>query len=153
MTGPMLRMDIRGHDGLALKDVWEAGPRNYLGLQVAGFPNLFTITGPQSPSVLSNMPVSIEQHVEWITDCIDSMRMTGKTVIEATPQAQERWVAHVNEIVSGTLMTSANSWYMSANIAGKPRAFLPYLDPEGVGGYRKRCDEIAAKGNEGFALA
>ena len=93
---------------------------------------------------------SIEQHVEWVTDCIDSMRKTGKTVIEAKPEAQDQWVAHVNEVVSATLMTKANSWYMSANIAGKPRAFLPYLGPEGVGGYRRKCDEIAAKGYEGF---
>ena len=99
------------------------------------------------------MPVSIEQHVEWITDCIDNMRKTGKTTIEATPEAQDQWVAHVNEIVNATLMTGANSWYMSANIAGKPRAFLPYLGPEGVGGYRKKCDEVAAKGYEGFELA
>ena len=99
------------------------------------------------------MPVSIEQHVEWVTDCIEAMRKTGKTTIEATPSAQDQWVAHVNEIVNATLMTSANSWYMSANIPGKPRAFLPYLGPEGVGGYRRKCDEIAAKGYEGFELA
>jgi hypothetical protein len=102
--------------------------------------------------VLSNMPVSIEQHVEWITDCIEAMRRTGKTTIEATPSAQDQWVAHVNKVVSATLMTSANSWYMGANIPGKPRAFLPYLGPEGVGGYRKKCDEVAAKGYEGFEL-
>ncbi len=153
MTGPLKALNLKGRGGRTLDQVWADGPHTYLGVSVAGFPNLFTITGPQSPSVLSNMPVSIEQHVEWITDCIDGMRITGKTVIEATPEAQAQWVAHVNEIVGGTLMTSANSWYMSANIAGKPRAFLPYLDPEGVGGYRKRCDEIAAKGYEGFALA
>jgi cyclohexanone monooxygenase len=117
-----------------------------------GFPNLFTITGPQSPSVLSNMPVSIEQHVEWIADCIDYMRRAGKTTIEATVKAQEEWVAHVNEIVNMTLYPRTNSWYMSANIAGKPRTFLPYLNPEGVGGYRKRCAEVAANGYEGFAL-
>ena len=98
------------------------------------------------------MPVSIEQHVEWIADCIDHMRKRGNTIIEATPEAQERWVAHVNEIAGMTLMPRANSWYMSANIAGKPRAFLPYLDPEGVAGYRKRCDEIAVNGYEGFSL-
>src|SRR5262249_41178027 len=122
----------------------------YLGISIAGFPNLFTITGPQSPSVLSNMPVSIEQHVQWITECIDNMPRTGKTTIEAPPQAQDQWVAHVNEIVNQTLMTGANSWYMSANIPGKPRAFLPY---EGVGGYRKKCDEVSANDYEGFALA
>jgi cyclohexanone monooxygenase len=99
------------------------------------------------------MPVSIEQHVEWVTDCIDNMRKTGKTTIEPTPQAQDQWVSHVNEIVNATLMTDTNSWYMSANIPGKPRAFLPYLGPEGVGGYRKKCDEVAANGYEGFALA
>ena len=153
MTGPLKALNLKGRDGRTLDDVWADGPHTYLGVSVAGFPNLFTITGPQSPSVLSNMPVSIEQHVEWITDCIDAMRRAGKTTIEATPEAQEQWVAHVNEVVSGTLMTGANSWYMSANIPGKPRAFLPYLGPEGVGGYRKKCDEVAAKGYEGFALA
>jgi hypothetical protein len=111
------------------------------------------ITGPQSPSVLSNMPVSIEQHVEWITDCIDHMRRNKLSTIEATPQAQQQWVAHVAEIVNTTLMPTANSWYMGANIAGKPRQFMPYLGPEGVGGYRKKCDEVAAKGYEGFALS
>jgi cyclohexanone monooxygenase len=99
------------------------------------------------------MPVSIEQHVEWITDCIHTIRKTGRTTIEATPQAQEQWVAHVNEVVNMTLFPGANSWYMGANIAGKPRAFLPYLSMDGVGGYRKKCDEVAAKGYEGFALS
>jgi len=153
MTGPLKALNLKGRGGRTLDQEWADGPHTYLGISVVGFPNLFTITGPQSPSVLSNMPVSIEQHVEWITDCIDAMRSAGKTTIEATPRAQDEWVAHVNETIAGTLMTSANSWYMGANIAGKPRAFLPYLDPEGVGGYRKRCDEIAAKGYEGFALA
>jgi cyclohexanone monooxygenase len=153
MTGPLKALNLKGRGGRTLDKEWADGPHSYLGISVAGFPNLFTITGPQSPSVLSNMPVSIEQHVDWVTDCIDSMNKAGKTVIEATPQAQEQWVAHVNEIVNMTLMTSANSWYMSANIPGKPRAFLPYLGPEGVGGYRKKCDEVAAKGYEGFQLA
>ena len=153
MTGPLKALNLRGRGGRTLDEQWADGPHTYLGISVAGFPNLFTITGPQSPSVLSNMPVSIEQHVEWVTDCIDAMRQAGKTVIEATPEAQEQWVAHVNEVVGATLMTEANSWYMSANIPGKARAFLPYLGPEGVGGYRKKCDEVAAKGYEGFALA
>jgi cyclohexanone monooxygenase len=153
MTGPLKALNLKGRGGRTLDEQWGDGPHTYLGISIAGFPNLFTITGPQSPSVLSNMPVSIEQHVEWVTDCIDSMRRTGKTTIEATPQAQQQWVAHVNEIVNTTLMTGANSWYMSANIPGKPRAFLPYLGPEGVGGYRKKCDEVAAKGYEGFVLA
>jgi len=153
MTGPLKALNLRGRGGRTLDEQWADGPHTYLGISVAGFPNLFTITGPQSPSVLSNMPVSIEQHVEWVTDCIDAMRQAGKTVIEATPEAQEHWVAHVNEVVGATLMTGANSWYMSANIPGKARAFLPYLGPEGVGGYRKKCDEVAAKGYEGFELA
>jgi cation diffusion facilitator CzcD-associated flavoprotein CzcO len=153
MTGPLKALNLKGRGDCTLDQQWADGPHTYLGISVAGFPNLFTITGPQSPSVLTNMPVAIEQHVEWISACIDTMRRTGKTVIEAKPQSQEQWVAHVNEVVGGTLMTSTNSWYMSANIAGKPRAFLPYLDPEGIGGYRRRCDEIAANGYEGFALA
>ena len=153
MTGPLKALNLKGRGGSTLDKVWADGPRSYLGISVAGFPNLFTITGPQSPSVLSNMPVSIEQHVEWVTDCIETMNKSGKTTIEATPQAQDQWVVHVNEIVNMTLMASANSWYMSANIPGKPKAFLPYLGMEGVGGYRKKCDEVAAKGYEGFALA
>jgi cyclohexanone monooxygenase len=152
LTGPLKALNLRGRGGRQLDHAWADGPHSYLGIAVAGFPNLFTITGPQSPSVLSNMPVSIEQHVEWVADCIDYMRKRGNTIIEATPEAQERWVAHVNEIAGMTLMPRANSWYMSANIAGKPRAFLPYLDPEGVAGYRKRCDEIAVNGYEGFSL-
>jgi cyclohexanone monooxygenase len=119
----------------------------------AGYPNLFMITGPQSPSVLSNMPVSIEQHVEWIAECIAHMRRNKLATIEATAPAQEAWGAHVAEVVSMTLMPSANSWYMGANIEGKPRRFLPYLGPEGVGGYRRKCAEVAEKGYEGFAFA
>jgi cation diffusion facilitator CzcD-associated flavoprotein CzcO len=152
MTGPLKALNLKGRGGRTLDEQWLDGPHSYLGIAVAGFPNLFTITGPQSPSVLTNMPVAIEQHVEWITGCIDAMRKTGKSLIEATPEAQDHWVTHVNEVVSQTLMTGANSWYMSANIPGKPRAFLPYLGPEGIGGYRRMCDEIAAKGYEGFAL-
>ncbi len=153
MTGPLKALNLKGRSGRTLDEEWRDGPHTYLGISVVGFPNLFTITGPQSPSVLTNMPVAIEQHVEWVTECIDSMRKTGRTVIEAKPEAQSQWVAHVNEVVGATLMTKANSWYMSANISGKPRAFLPYLGPEGVGGYRRQCDEIAAKGYEGFELA
>ncbi|WP_089721943.1 flavin-containing monooxygenase [Candidatus Entotheonella palauensis] len=153
MTGALKALNLKGRGGRTLDQEWSDGPHTYLGISVVGFPNLFTITGPQSPSVLTNMPVAIEQHVEWVADCIDHMRKTGKTSIEPTSQAQEEWVAHVNEVIGSTLFTSANSWYMSANIADKPRAFLPYLDPEGVGGYRKRCDAIAANGYEGFSLA
>ena len=153
MTGPLKALNLKGRGGVTLEQEWADGPHSYLGISVAKFPNLFTITGPQSPSVLTNMPVAIEQHVEWVTDCIAHMEKTGKTTIEATPDAQKEWVAHVNEVINMTLIPKSDSWYMSSNIDGKPRAFLPYLDPEGVGGYRKRCDEIAAKGYEGFALA
>ena len=153
MTGPLKAINPVGRGGRTLKQAWEDGPHSYLGIAIAGFPNLFMITGPQSPSVLSNMPVSIEQHVEWIADCIAEMRETGKTTIEAEPAAQDEWVAHVNDVVNMTLMPTANSWYMSANIEGKPKAFLPYLGPEGVGGYRRTCAEVAAKGYEGFARA
>ena len=153
LTGPLKALNLKGRRGATLDQEWAEGPRTYLGIQAVGFPNFFSLTGPQSPSVLTNMPVAIEQHVEWVTELIDYMRRNGKTVIEPTPEAQDQWVAHVNEVVNTTLMTSANSWYMSANIPGKPRAFLPYLDPEGMGGYRKKCAEVAAKGYEGFALA
>jgi cation diffusion facilitator CzcD-associated flavoprotein CzcO len=153
LTGPLKALNLKGRGGAALDKEWAEGPRTYLGIQVAGFPNFFSLTGPQSPSVLTNMPVAIEQHVEWVTDLIEHMRRNGKTVVEPVREAQDQWVSHVNEVVNMTLMTSANSWYMSANIPGKPRAFLPYLGPEGVGGYRKKCNEVAAKGYEGFALA
>lgn len=152
MTGPLLRMNIRGRDGLALKDVWEAGPRNYLGLQIAGFPNLFTITGPGSPSVLCNMPVAIEQHADWITDCIDHMRTNGLERIEARAEAVEKWVAEVNELAGRTLLPMAtHSWYLGANIPGKPRVFMPYAG--GMVRYRETCQNVAARGYEGFALS
>jgi cation diffusion facilitator CzcD-associated flavoprotein CzcO len=150
MTGTLLNIDIRGRGGCTLREEWADGPRAYLGLMIAGFPNLFAITGPGSPSVLSNMIVSIEQHVEWIADCLAYLRAHGRTTIEATPEAQEAWVAHVNEVGSATLYPRANSWYMGANIPGKPRIFMPYVG--GVGTYRQKCDEIAAQGYTGFAL-
>jgi len=152
LTGPLKNLGISGRGGQSLAQKWADGPQTYLGLAIAGFPNLFTITGPQSPSVLSNMPVSIEQHVEWISACIDHMRKNNLATIEATAEAETQWTAHVAAIVNTTLMPSANSWYMGANIAGKPRVFMPYLDPAGVGGYRQRCNDIAAKGYVGFAL-
>src|SRR5882724_5801050 len=153
LTGSLKQLGIKGRGGRALAQEWEEGPQTYLGLAIAGYPNLFTITGPQSPSVLSNVPVSIEQHVEWITECIAHMRRNKLATIEATPQAQDAWGTHVSEVVNGTLLPGANSWYMGANIAGKARRFLPYLGPEGVGGYRRKCAEVAEKGYEGFVFA
>lgn len=152
MTGPLKNLGIKGRGGRTLAQEWADGPQTYLGLAIVSYPNLFTITGPQSPSVLSNMPVSIEQHVEWITECIAHMRRNKLTTIEASPQAQDAWGAHVAEIVNSTLMPGTNSWYMGANIEGKPRRFMPYLGPEGVGGYRRKCAEVAEKGYEGFVF-
>jgi cyclohexanone monooxygenase len=150
MTGALLSIDIRGRAGQTLRQKWAEGPRTYLGLAVAGFPNLFAITGPGSPSVLSNMIVSIEQHVDWVADCLVYLREHDRTAIEATVAAEDTWVAHVNEVGHATLYPLANSWYMGANIPGKPRIFMPYIG--GVGTYRQICDEVAAKGYEGFAL-
>jgi cyclohexanone monooxygenase len=152
MTGALLKMDIRGRGGETLGEHWAAGPKTYLGLQVAGFPNLFTVTGPGSPSVLSNMIVSIEQHVEWIADCIDYLRQHQYRAIEADAAAEEQWVGHVNTVANGTMLTapSCNSWYLGANIPGKPRIFMPYVG--GVGNYRNHCAAIAKEGYKGFAL-
>ncbi len=150
MTGSVAKIEIRGRNGRTLNDKWAEGPRTYLGLMSAGFPNLFIITGPGSPSVLSNMLVSIEQHVDWIADCLSSMRKRGAETIEATRAAEDKWVDHVNEVAAATLYPQANSWYMGANIPGKPRIFMPYIG--GVGVYRKICDEVAAKGYEGFEM-
>jgi cation diffusion facilitator CzcD-associated flavoprotein CzcO len=151
MTGALAAIDIRGKGGVALKEKWGEGPRTYLGIAVAGFPNLFTITGPSSPSVLSNMMVSIEQHVEWITDCIAFLREQGVAEIDATAEAEDEWVAHVEEVGNYTLYPTADSWYMGSNVPGKPRVFMAYIG--GVGVYREKCDDVAAKGYEGFVLA
>ena len=151
MTGALLGIDIRGREGLRLADEWEAGPRTYLGLTMAGFPNLFAITGPGSPSVLTNMVVSIEQHIEWVADCIAHLRERGFACIEATRDAQDEWVDHVNETAHQTLYPLANSWYMGANVPGNPRVFTPYVGS--VGDYRRTCDAVAADGYRGFRLA
>jgi cyclohexanone monooxygenase len=150
MTGSVAKIDIRGRDGLTLNQKWAEGPKTYLGLMSVGFPNLFIITGPGSPSVLSNMIVSIEQHVEWIADCIGYMRNNSLATMEAKQDAEDRWVAHVNEVAHGTLYPQANSWYMGANIPGKPQIFMPYIG--GVGAYRQICNDVAAGGYEGFAV-
>ena len=150
LTGSLLAVDIKGAGGLSLREKWAHGPRNYLGLMVHGFPNLFTVTGPGSPSVLSNVVHSIEQHVDWLADCIAHMHAHGIDRIEPEQAAEDRWVDHVREVASSTLYPSAASWYMGANIPGKPRVFLPYIG--GTNTYRRLCDEVAAKGYEGFAL-
>ena len=152
MTGPLLRLGLHGRDGVPLSEAWQAGPRTYLGLQIAGFPNLFTITGPGSPSVLCNMPVAIEQHVEWITGCIAYMRERGLERIEPAPDAVEHWVSHVNDAANATLLPQAkHSWYLGANVPGKPRVFMPYAG--GMARYRETCAAVAAGGYRGFAVA
>ncbi|HJN93427.1 MAG TPA: NAD(P)/FAD-dependent oxidoreductase [Dehalococcoidia bacterium] len=152
MTGALLRIDIRGRGGETLREAWSAGPRTYLGLNVAGFPNLFTITGPGSPSVLANMIIGIEQHVNFITDCMTHMSELGRQTIEATPEAQESWVDHVNSVVEGTVFVDprCNSWYLGANVEGKTRVFMPL---PGYPQYVEKCEEVVAKGYEGFVLA
>lgn len=150
MTGSLLKIDIRGRGGQSLAQAWSAGPRTYLGLNVSGFPNLFTISGPGSPSVLTNMIISIEQHVEWIAACIRWMREQGKQTIEATPQAQENWVSHVNAVADQTLYPTCNSWYLGANVPGKTRVFMPLI---GFPPYVQTCERVAANGYEGFAVA
>ena len=151
MTGPLLGPTITGRQGVALRDAWAAGPRAYLGIAVSGFPNLFTITGPGSPSVLTNMIVSIEQHVDWVAACITSLRERDLHTIEATPDAESFWVDHVNEVASFTLYPTADSWYLGANVPGKPRVFMPYIG--GVAYYREVCADVAADDYRGFALA
>jgi len=150
MTGSVAKIDIRGRNGQTLNQKWAEGPKTYLGLMSSGFPNLFIITGPGSPSVLSNMIVSIEQHVDWITDCIAYMRGRDLDAMEAKQDAEDNWVTHVNEVAHTTLYPQANSWYMGANIPGKPQIFMPYIG--GVGAYRQICNDVAAKGYEGFAM-
>ena len=148
MTGAIVAVDIQGRDGVSLKDTWAGGPLTYLGLATVGFPNLFLITGPGSPSVLSNMAVSIEQHVGWVGNCISHMRDAGLNVVEPTPLAQAAWVQHVNDYADITLFPRANSWYMGANVPGKPKVFLPYIG--GVDRYRQTCDEVVQREYLGF---
>lgn len=151
MTGALLSMDIRGIDDQPLTEKWHAGPRSYLGLGIHGFPNLFTVTGPGSPSVLSNMLVSIEQHVDWIVGCFEHLRSEGKTLFEAELPAEDQWVDHVNEIANATLFPEGGSWYLGANVVGKPRVFMPYA--AGVGAYREICDDVAANNYRGFQVS
>jgi cation diffusion facilitator CzcD-associated flavoprotein CzcO len=150
MTGTLLRMDIRGRDEVSLRQAWAEGPKTYLGLAVAGFPNLFLITGPGSPSVLTNMVTSIEHHVEWISGCLAHLRTEGCDVIEAGAEAAEEWVAYVNAVAGMTLYTTCNSWYLGANVPGKPRVFMPLF---GFAPYVDTCASVAADGYRGFHLA
>ena len=150
MTGTYFKMDIRGRNGLSLKEKWSEGPKTYLGLQTVGFPNMFMITGPGSPSVLSNMPMSIEQHIDWIADFLQYMRRGEINNVEADENAETAWVAHVNEVAEPTMYMLADSWYLGANIPGKPRVFMPYVG--GLGNYRRKCNEVADNGYEGFIL-
>ena len=150
MTGALLDIDLQGTGGARLKDKWADGPRTYLGLMIAGFPNLFMITGPQSPSVKMQMILGCEQHTDWIVDCLQHMETNGIARIEADPAAEDRWVQHNNEVADATLYPLANSWYMGANIPGKPRIFMPYVG--GFDRYKRICDDIAAKGYEGCIL-
>ena len=151
MTGALLGMDIQGRAGQKLADKWRAGPRSYLGIGVEGFPNLLTITGPGSPSVLSNMLVSIEQHVDWMVACLEHMREKGLSTVEPDPAAEDQWVDHVNEVANATLFPQGGSWYLGANVSGKPRVFMPYA--AGVGAYREVCDDVTADDYRGFSFA
>jgi cyclohexanone monooxygenase len=152
VTGPLLAMNVAGKNGLRLKDAWADGPHTYLGLMVAGFPNFFTITGPSSPGVLANVIFSIDQHVNWIADCLEHMRRTGATEIDATPQAQEEWQAHASETYAKALrMKDEKNWYLGTNVPGKPRAVLVYQG--GLGHYRNICAELAADNYRGFTLS
>jgi cyclohexanone monooxygenase len=151
MTGALREIDVRGARGEKLADKWAAGPRTYLGLMVAGFPNMFVITGPGSPGVKSQMILAIEQHTDWIVACLENLRAQGFARIEATEESETQWVEHVNEVADSTLYPLANSWYVGANIPGKPRVFMPYVG--GVHTYTRKCSEVARKGYEGFALS
>ncbi|HEX3712039.1 MAG TPA: NAD(P)/FAD-dependent oxidoreductase [Trebonia sp.] len=150
LTGALFAIDIRGADGQPLRDAWSAGARAYLGVAAAGFPNMFLITGPGSPAVFSNVVLSIEQHVEWVRRCIVWLREHGYATIEPRTAAQDEWMSHVTEVANGTLFPKADSWYVGANIPGKPRVFTSYVG--GCGPYRAKCDAVAAAGYEGFAL-
>lgn len=149
MTGALLKIDIRGRKGLELRSKWAEGPKNYLGISVHGFPNLFMIAGPGSPSVLSNLVPSIEQHVNWISDCLAYLKKSQLTCIEGDQKAESEWVSHVNDVANQTLYHKCNSWYLGANIPGKSRIFMPYI---GVPAYKKKCDDVAAKNYEGFTI-
>lgn len=150
LTGAVLNIAIRGRKGQELSKKWAHGPRTYLGLMTNGFPNMFIITGAGSPSVLVNMIVGIEHHVEWISECLEHLRRLGRDTIEPTKEAEDGWVAHVNEAAGRTLFPKANSWFLGANIPGKPRVFMPYVAKIGI--YRGECQAVADDGYIGFTL-
>jgi cation diffusion facilitator CzcD-associated flavoprotein CzcO len=150
MTGTLMRLDLKGRGGLNIQQKWRAGPLNYLGLTIAGFPNLFNIAGPGSSSAFTNVIVSIEHHVDWIAGCIEHLDANGLSTIDATESAEADWVAHVNKVAAGTVFLSCNSWYLGANIPGKPRMFMPLL---GYPAYAERCAQVAGEGYQGFVLA
>ena len=148
MTGALMRIDIKGRGDNRLRDKWSEGPKAYLGLAMAGYPNLFTVTGPGSPSVFTNMLPSIEQHVDWICDCIGYMNARDYTCVEAEVDAEEDWTDHVREVSDFALKTATDSWYLGANIEGKPRVFMPYLG--GLPEYIRKCEQVVTDGYEGF---
>ena len=150
VTGALERIDVRGRGGVTLKEKWAAGPRTYLGLATAGFPNMFMVTGPQSPSVFTNMAASIEQHVEWIADCIAYLRKEGVAEVEAAEEAEAAWVAHASEEAEQKLYMHTNSWYMGSNVPGKPRVLLGYVG--GFDNYTAKCNDVAACCYQGFVL-
>jgi len=150
MTGALTRLDLRGRDGLRIADKWRAGPLNYLGLAIAGFPNLFNVTGPGSTLAFTNATVAIEHHVDWIADCIRYLDAHGHATIEASEQAEAAWVAMVNKAATRTVFLSCNSWYLGANIPGKPRVFMPLAS--GFARYAEKCAQVASEGYEGFVL-
>jgi cyclohexanone monooxygenase len=151
MTGALLRPDIRGRKGISLRERWAEGPTTYLGVAVSGFPNMFIVAGPGSPSVLTNVIGSIEQHADWLGDLIAHARARGSRVVEAEPDAERRWVEHVNEAAAATLYPKANSWYLGDNVPGKPRVFMPYVG--GVRGYRRTCERVAQDDYAGFVMS
>ena len=152
-TGALTKVDIRGRDGLLLRDAWaQDGVRTTMGLQVHGYPNLFMTMAPFSPAAaFCNVPTCLQQQVDWISDCIAFVRRQGRQSIEPSAEAEAKWVAHHDEVANMTLVPKTNSWYMGSNIKGKPRRLLAYAG--GVGTYRAKCDEVKASGYEGFVTA
>ncbi|MDQ2738422.1 MAG: hypothetical protein M3Y35_07375 [Actinomycetota bacterium] len=149
-TGPLLRMDVRGSRDLSLRTAWADGAGAYLGVQVAGFPNMFLITGPGSPSVLGNVVVCIEQHVEWVAAALAELKRRGVDTMQASEDAQQQWMTHVADAASRSLISQGTSWYSGANVAGKPRVFLPYVP--GIAVFRQICDEVAEDNYRGFEI-